>query len=269
MSLELNKTYQGDCLELLPQVPNDFVDMVLTSPPYDNLRKYKGYVFDFEGVARELFRVVKPGGVVVWVVGDATQNGSETGTSWKQALFFKSLGFNIHDTMLYHKVNYIPLTHRRYEQCWEYMFCFSKGAPKTFNPIKLACKTAGKRAAHAFYQTPDAERCTSHAGANSVVRNEKIAPNIFSYTVGSEKTGHPAVYPLQLALDQISSWSNPGDTVLDPFFGSGTTGVACQQLGRNFLGFEISSEYCAIARSRTGESVKLFNPYATNPTASE
>ena len=125
MSLELNKTYQGDCLELLPQVLNDFVDMVLTSPPYDNLRKYKGYVFDFEGVARELFRVVKPGGVVVCVVGDATQNGSETGTSWKQALFFKSLGFNIHDTMLYHKVNYIPLTHRRYEQCWEYMFCFS------------------------------------------------------------------------------------------------------------------------------------------------
>ena len=108
--------------------------MVLTSPPYDNLRSYKGYSFNFEGVANELMRVVKSGGVVIWVVGDATQNGSESGTSFRQALYFKEIGFNLYDTMIYHKINYIPLTHRRYEQCWEYMFCFSKGAPKDIQP---------------------------------------------------------------------------------------------------------------------------------------
>jgi DNA modification methylase len=246
----LNQVLCGDCLELLPHVADASVDMVMTSPPYDNLRAYKGYSFDFEGVARELYRVVKPGGVVVWVVADATQNGSETGTSFKQALFFKELGFNLHDTMLYHKVNYVPLTHRRYEQAWEYMFCFSKGAPKTFNPIRIPCKTAGGKSGK-FYQTKDAQD-TSAAHSTERTGVDKIAPNMFGYTVGAEKTGHPAVFPLPLALDQISSWSNPGDVILDPFGGSGTTAVACQQLGRNFILCEISQDYCGIARKRLG-----------------
>ena len=248
-AIELNTITQGDCLDLLPRVESRSVDMVMTSPPYDSLRVYKGYSFDFEGVARELYRVVKPGGIVVWVIGDATQNGSETGTSFKRALYFKNIGFNLHDTMLFHKINYIPLTHNRYEQAFEYMFCFSKGRPKTFTPIRIPCKSAGKRAIHAFYQSPAAETCTSH-GNGGFVRPDKQSSNIFSYVVGNEKTGHPAVYPLALAVDQISSWSNPGDIVLDPFFGSGTTGVACQQLSRNFIGMEISPEYCEIARGR-------------------
>jgi DNA modification methylase len=238
-----------DCLEGMKEIPDGTVDMVLTSPPYDNLRTYKGYSFDFESVARELYRVVKSGGVVVWVVGDATVNGSETGTSFKQALFFKDIGFNLHDTMLFHKVNPLPLTHRRYEQCWEYMFCFSKGAPTVFNPIRVACKLAGRGRSGTFHQTPDAEGFTA-AHSDKPVNQDKIVPNIFSYTVGNEKTGHPAVYPLQLAIDQIHSWSNPDDTVLDPFGGSGTTGVACQHLERNFILFEISAEYCELARTR-------------------
>jgi DNA modification methylase len=248
VSIQINKVYNMDCLEGMKGIPDGTVDMVLTSPPYDNLRTYKGYSFDYGAVARELYRVVKPGGVVVWVVADATVNGSETGTSWMQALYFKSLGFNIHDTMLYHKINYVPLTHRRYEQCWEYMFCFSKGAPKVFNPIRVACKTAGGKAGK-FYQTADAQE-TTEAHSTKRTGEDKIAPNIFSYTVGSEKTGHPAVYPLALAVDQIQTWTNPGDVVLDPFFGSGTTGVACQQLGRNYIGLEISPEYCELARTR-------------------
>jgi site-specific DNA-methyltransferase (adenine-specific) len=251
----------GDCLEVMKRIPSESIDMCMTSPPYDNLRAYKGYSFDFKGVARELYRVVKSGGVVVWVVGDATQNGSETGTSFKQALFFKELGFNLHDTMLFHKINYIPLTHNRYEQAFEYMFCFSKGRPKTFTPIRVPCKSAGKRAAHAFYQSPTAEHCTSHAGPDSVVRPDKQASNIFGYVVGSEKIGHPAVYPLALATDQILSWTNSGDTVLDPFAGSGTTGVACKETGRNCILIEISVEYYQICRERVlGEPpISLLN----------
>jgi DNA modification methylase len=245
-----NNIYNMDCLDGMKGISDGSVDMVLTSPPYDNLRSYKGYSFDFEGVAKELARVVTDGGVVVWVVGDATVNGSETGTSWKQALFFKELGFNIHDTMLYHKVNYVPLTHRRYEQCWEYMFCFSKGTPKTFNPIRIPCVGAGSKShSGKFYHSPDAQK-TTVAHKIAPISDTKLAPNIFSYVIGSEKTGHPAVFPLQLAKDQILSWTNGNDVVLDPFMGSGTTAIACRDTGRRFLGFEISDEYVALARQR-------------------
>lgn len=251
----LNSITQGNCLDLLARVASGSVDMVMTSPPYDNLRTYKGYSFDFEGVARELYRVVKPGGVVVWVVGDGTKDGSESGTSFRQALFFKEIGFRLHDTMIYHKINYVPLTHRRYEQAFEYIFVLSKGAPKTFNPVRVPTKTAGGKSGK-FFQTPDAQSTTAaHSEARTGV--DKIAPNIFGYTVGAEKNGHPAVYPLALAVDQISSWSNSGDVVLDPFFGSGTTGVACQELGRDFIGFEISPEYCDIARSRLKQPLPI------------
>ena len=131
-------------LDTMKRMPDNFIDLTVTSPPYDNLRKYKGYSFPFEEIAKELYRVTKKGGIVVWVVGDATMNGSESGTSFKQALYFMSIGFNLHDTMIYRKLNPIPLTHNRYEQAFEDMFVLSKGKPNTFNPIKIPCKTAGK-----------------------------------------------------------------------------------------------------------------------------
>jgi len=133
--LEINKCYNENCLDTMKKMPDSFIDLTVTSPPYDNLRTYNGYSFDFEAVAKELYRVTKQGGVVVWVVGDATIKGSETGTSFRQALFFKEIGFNLHDTMIYHKTN-APLTHPRYEQEFEYMFIFSKGRVNTFNGIK-------------------------------------------------------------------------------------------------------------------------------------
>ena len=130
----------GECSKLMGQIPSNSIDLIVTSPPYDNLRSYNGYTFEFENVANELYRVVKKGGVVVWVVGDSTKNGTESLTSFKQALYFKDLGFNVHDTMIYQKANYIPLTHNRYEQSFEYMFVFSKGKPNTLNPIMIPCK---------------------------------------------------------------------------------------------------------------------------------
>lgn len=246
----LNRITQGDCLKVMKQISDDSVDMILTSPPYDDLRTYNGYSFDFLGISMDMHRVLKPGGVIIWVVGDATRNGSETGTSFRQALRFMELGLNLHDTMLYHKVNYVPLTHRRYEQAFEYMFCFSKGSPNTFNAIKIPCKLSGGRShSGKFYHTPDAKTTTT-AHKIAPIGESKIAPNIFSYTIGKVKNGHPAVFPIELALDQVSSWTNPGDLVLDPFSGSGTTAIACLQTDRNFIGLEISPEYVSIANKR-------------------
>ena len=250
----MQEILQGDCVEVMRGMDTASVDMVLTSPPYDNLRTYNGYTFDFESTAREIQRVLKPGGVCVWVVGDATVKGSETGTSFRQALFFKEIGMNLHDTMIYQKANYVPLTHNRYEQSFEYIFILSKGKPNTFNPVMIPTKNAGKVEKYGL------ERRKNH-GTNHAMRlydkttfkttkETKIAPNIFSYTLGSERPKHPAPFPTCLAKDHILSWSNEGDTVLDPFLGSGTTLLATQELNRNGIGIEISEEYCKIAEAR-------------------
>lgn len=247
---------QGDCLEVLKTIPDESIDLIVTSPPYDDLRNYNNTLnwnYEvFKKIANEIYKKMKPGGVVIWVVADKTSNGSETGTSFRQALYFKEIGFNIHDTMIYRKINYIPLTHNRYEQEWEYMFCFSKGKPKTFNPIKIPCKYAGTETwgKSSFYKT-DEDNLTQTA--KKKVNETKIKGNIFEYRVGSTQTGkikHPAVFPLQLAEDQIFSWSKENDIVLDPFMGSGTTGVACRELNRNFIGIELDENYYKIACER-------------------
>lgn len=243
--------YQGDCLWMMNAIPASSVDLVVTSPPYDNLRDYKGYSFDFEGVAEQLVRVLKPGGVIVWVVGDATIKGSESGTSFRQALHFMSLGLNLHDTMFYQKVNYTPLTHNRYEQAIEYMFVLSKGKPKTFNPIRIS-KVSDSKPGKFFKRACDSQ--TSPASSPASTSDDKISSNVWSYTVGNEKVGHPAVFPIKLATDHILSWSNPGDTVLDPFLGSGTTGVSCVNTDRKFIGIEMAAEYFQIASRRIFEA---------------
>ena len=246
----------GDCLERMSEIPDASVDLVVTSPPYDNLRDYNGYSFEFEKIAKELTRVIKDGGVIVWVVGDATIKGSESGTSFRQALYFKDVcGLNLHDTMIYRKQNYIPLTHNRYEQEFEYMFVLSKGKPKHFMPIKVPCiyagedKSAGKRK---FYKD---SKTYGTGNKNTNVSLDKIKGNVWTYLVGNTTPDakpwkHPAKFPLQLALDHIQSWSNHNDIVLDPFLGSGTAGVAALQLYRRFIGIEISEEYFKISQAR-------------------
>jgi len=251
--MELNKIYNMDCIEGMRLLDSDSIDLTVTSPPYDNLRVYNGFTWDFEGVAKELYRVTKQGGVVVWVVGDATIKGSETGTSFRQALYFMECGFNLHDTMIYEKNNYPPLTHGRYEQSFEYMFVFSKGKPNIFNAIKINTKHEGRIPSGSFYHTSNQNKPTP-ANNNKSVNKTKIKPNIFSYTVGGKKYGHPAPFPEQLASDHIISWSNEGDTVLDPFMGSGTTAKMAIKNKRNFIGFELSKEYCDIANERIGET---------------
>ena len=245
------RLFCGDNVEVMRrEVPDNSVQLTVTSPPYDNLRKYNGFTWDFPAVAKELYRVTKPGGVVVWVVADATVNGSETGTSFRQALYFKDLGFNLHDTMIYHKPNYVPLTHNRYEQCWEYMFVFTKGRPAIFNGLQMACIWPGKTVS---WTNQNAEKRSAGRNRAESTRTKpnKLRANLWS-AAPANVPGHPAPFPEALARDHILSWSNPGDTVLDPFLGSGTTGKMAAQLGRFFIGVDISPEYVEIARARIG-----------------
>jgi len=236
----------------MKSMEDNSVDLTVTSPPYDNLRDYNGYTFDFKGIAKELYRVTKDGGVVVWVVGDATIKGSETGTSFKQALYFKEIGFNLHDTMIYRKINPIPLTHKRYEQGFEYMFVFSNGKPKIFNPIMVKCKTAGMDTKlRTFYQTTSSVLLKGHKNDN--VKQYKQKDNVWEIPTYSGKHGHPAIFPEKLAEDHILSWSNKGDIVLDPMCGSGTTLKMAKKNSRNFIGIDCSEEYCKIAQARIGD----------------
>jgi len=256
-----------DCLEGMKLLPDECIDLTVTSPPYDNLRDYNNEVtwnFEkFREIAKELFRITKPGGVVVWVVGDATINGSETGTSFRQALYFKEIGFNLHDTMIYQKDSCPFPETNRYYPAFEYMFILSKGKPKTVNLIadkpnkKYGEKITGTgRNSDGTLKPHTAVKNKT----NRTVKKFGVRTNVWLYRVGKWKTTkdkyaykHPAMFPEQLAEDHIISWSNPGDIVLDPFLGSGTTAKMALLNNRNFIGFEISKEYCEIAEQRISQ----------------
>lgn len=254
MAIELNTIYNEDCLVTMAKMPDGMIDLTVTSPPYDNLRDYNGYKFDFERIAKELFRVTKSGGVVVWIVGDASINGSETGTSFYQALFFKSIGFRLHDTMIYYREK-IPTESNRYQQGFEFMFCLSKGRPSVFNPIRTKSKLFGsvqsKHSDRAKDGKPKMGRTTL------TVAKEKTLNNVWAYDVGYMHTtkdvdayAFPAMFPEKLAADHIYSWSNENDLVYDPFGGSGTTAKMAHIMDRNWILSEISKEYCVLAKKR-------------------
>ena len=261
-AMEINKIYCESNLDTMGKMPDNFVDLVVTSPPYDDLRTYNGYSFEFEEIAKELYRVTKQGGVVVWVVDDATIKGSETGTSFKQALYFIKCGFNLHDTMIY-KTNKPPLNDRRYQKDFEYMFVFSKGKPNTFNPIMVVSEHYGKKVSkNAGMRNTDGTKKERYHTKS--VNKLKIKGNIW-YLPRSSRSGdkfsrkHPATFPEQLANDHIISWSNEGDLVYDPFMGSGTTAKMAMLNNRNYIGSEISKEYCEIAEQRLKMCGGLFS----------
>lgn len=239
--LEYNKIYCGDNIELIKQLDNNCVDLTVTSPPYDNLRNYHGYSFDFENLAKELYRVTKDGGIIVWVVGDATINGSETGTSFKQALYFKEIGFNLHDTMIYEKPGSgLPHNDGRYGQQFEYMFIFSKNIPK-YTSIERFEKQNQIKPTTRRAKTGVITKGTYNVGGG-------VLGNIWRICKNNEANWHPAVFPKELVIRHILSWSNTEDLVFDPFMGSGTVAKIAIQTNRNYVGFEISKEYCEKAQ---------------------
>tara|TARA_R110002050_G_scaffold42358_1_gene102089 strand:+ start:216 stop:1004 length:789 start_codon:yes stop_codon:yes gene_type:complete len=251
--MEINKIYNENCLDTMKRMNDNFIDLTVTSPPYDNLRKYNGYSFDFENIAKELYRVTKDGGIVVWIVGDATIKGSETGTSFRQALYFKEIGFNLNDTMIYRKLNYLPVTSCRYEPQFEYMFILSKGKVKTFNPIMKLNKSAGNKGGTHRHNGNDLEKLHTN---NGIIKKEGRKTNVWDVACGSMNSKdkisfkHPATFPEKLANDHIISWSNEEDIVYDCFMGSGTTAKMCVLNNRKYIGSEISKEYVDIANKR-------------------
>lgn len=265
--MKTNHIYNENCLDTMKRMEDNFIDLTVTSPPYDDIRDYKGYSFPFEEIVKELFRVTKEGGIVVWVVGDATTNGSETGTSFKQALYFMECGFRLHDTMIYGKNNPMPTAGDRYQQQFEYMFVFSKGKPKTFNPKmeKSICKGTSY---------------IKNRGKKGDIEGYRLEPrteskkvgNIFFYSIGGglstkDKIAfqHPAIFPEKLVEDHILTWSNREDLVYDTFMGSGTTAKMCVLNGRRFIGSEMSSDYCEIIEER----LSLLVQYQLNKSKEE
>ena len=256
----MNKLYCGDCVDVMSSMESEIIDLTVTSPPYDNLRTYNGYTFDFENIAKQLFRITKDGGVVVWVVGDQTKDGDESGTSFRQALYFKEIGFKLFDTMIYQKPRR-PLGNYYY-QTFEYMFIFTKGKIKTTNLIHDEKNLSyGKKVTKTLKQ--NGERYKSN-GTRTVGETHARRGNVWYYATGGSTTKdkiafqHPAIFPEKLAEDHILSWTNPNDLVFDPMCGSGTTGKMALKHNRKFIGVDISEEYIEIARQRLNSLQKRF-----------
>jgi site-specific DNA-methyltransferase (adenine-specific) len=279
----INKIHTGNAIELLKILNYESIDLTVTSPPYDNLRIYNnmvtsskiyqdGYSFPFVEMARELFRVTKDGGVVVWVVNDQVIDGGESGNSFRQALKFQELGFTLYDTMIYLKNGASHPETGRYYQVFEYMFILSKGKPKTINLLK---DKPNKWAGTSTFGTP-----TKRMKDGTLKKTKKYEVSEYGvrYNVWEVKTGkgystkdldahkHPAIFPESLAEDHILTWSNEGDIVLDPMSGSGTTLKMAKLNNRKYIGFDINSDYVELAKLRIDSVV----PYTDiNPNMKE
>lgn len=261
------KLINGDCLDVMKTMADNCIDITVTSPPYDNLRTYNGNIdqwsFDkFQEIAKELYRLTKYGGVVVLVVSDSTINGSETGTSFRQALWFMECGFNLHDTMIWNKgvLTFPCLT--RYHNCFEYMFVFSKGKPKIANLIQDRENKHGGELVHGRDRLKDGTTKKQSGYGKRNIKKFGARFNIWNLIPvqsSKERTGHPAQFPEQLANDHIISWSNIGDTVFDPFMGSGTTGKMALLNNRNFIGIEIDEQYFEISKERIQSCLNDIN----------
>ncbi|MGI9256017.1 MAG: DNA-methyltransferase [Salinispira sp.] len=254
--INLNTIYTENCLETMAKMPENFIDLTITSPPYDDMRSYKGNsIIQFRKIAQSLYRVTKEGGVVVWIIGDQTVKGNETGTSFKHALYFKDIGFNLFDTMIYlKKPRGACGNNKTYWQTFEYMFVLSKNTPKTIN---LICDRENKDSRKGDNGTKRLHDGTLYNHSRGGYEKFGRRTNVWEYNIGrghSTKDNiafqHPAIFPESLVKDHIISWSNKGDTIYDPFMGSGTTAKISKILHRHYIGSEINKEYAAIAEKR-------------------
>ena len=249
----MDRLIVGDATKVLAKrfAPGTF-DLTVTSPPYEDLRNYNGYTFDPAAMMKAIYRVIKDGGVCVWVVGDKINGGRSLVVSFDHAFIAKEAGFIVHDVMIYQKKNTPFMRSNAYTNCYEFMFVLSKGKPKTFNPIMVPTVRNGWEKG-VSNKGPDAE----NRKVPVELKKEKVKTNIWQYAVGyggstADKCAfeHPAIFPEKLALDHIYSWTNEGDLVLDPMCGSGTTCKCAALQRRHYVGIDISSDYIKIARKR-------------------
>ena len=262
----INTFYTGNNIDILKSLPNDYIDLTITSPPYDNLRTYDNIIddkityntfsFDFPQLITQLYRITKQGGVVVWVVNDQTINGSESGNSFRQALSFIDIGFNLHDTMIYQKTGTPFPQKTRYNQTFEYMFVFSKGKPKTFNPLMDRPNVySGKTGNWGKNNVRQKDGSFKERSKKTISQFGKRY-NVWKYKTsknGQEDNiayNHPAIFPQQLVEDHILSWSNKGDLILDPFCGSGTVPKMCILNNRDFIAIDINPDYIELSKER-------------------
>jgi site-specific DNA-methyltransferase (adenine-specific) len=256
--LPLDSIVCGDNVATMQGFPDASIDLVVTSPPYDSLRVYGGHSWDFEGVAQQLWRVIKPGGVVVWVVADATVNGSETGTSFRQALRFMEIGFRLHDTMIFQKTTFSMPFPNRYHDVFEYCFVLANGKVETFNALMDRRNTSAGRTTSVTVREPNDEITRR---SDKTIQLDGKRWNVWvcdSARNDNDNGDHPAPFPEALARDHILSWSNEGDIVLDPFNGSGTTTKMARLMGRRFIGIDVNESYCEIARKRLAQKLLDF-----------
>lgn len=248
--MQTNIIHCGECAETMRlHLPDDSIDLTITSPPYDNLRDYHGYTFDFEPISKELWRVTKPGGVIVWVVADATVNRSETGTSFRQALGFMELGFRLHDTMIWEKESFNTPESNRYMNVFDYMFILSKSSPNSVSLVKDRVTKWNGTTIHGTVRNKDGST-KSVAGLGKKIAKLGYRFNVWKINSSRASVDHPAPFPEALARDHIISWSNPGDVILDPMCGSGTVPKMAIEQGRQYIGIDISEEYCKLSRQR-------------------
>jgi DNA modification methylase len=255
--MELDKIYCGECSAVMSTLSAESIDLVVTSPPYGKLRDYNGFVFKHKPIIKELWRIMKPGGVVVWVIGDETEDGSEKNDSVFHKLYFNHVGFRTHDTMIYYRQPQYP-SNGRYTQFFEYMFVFSKGTPRIFNPIKDKPNKYTKTRWIKSQRDKDGSlNKPPHIAKGSIMG---LRTNVWKYAAGGGSVigdpichEHPAPFPEKLAADHIKSWSNPGDILLDPMCGSGTTLAMAAKLNRHFIGIDCSQEYCVLSQRRVNK----------------
>ena len=261
----INQIYNEDCLETMGRMEDGLCDLILTSPPYDNLRRYGqertnhkrlkgGMSFDFESIAKEMTRVLKPGGVIMWNVQDQTINMSRTGSSMRQALYFMDeCGLNFWDHLIWYKTGTPFPSPHRYRSVWENMFIFSKGKPNTFNPILKRNKTAG--------QVRNSRKFRDHKGdfvegfQGTPIREFGNEDNVWYIANGANKSyknklsvNHPAVMTDEIARRHILTWTNENDIIYDPFLGASTTTRVARDNNRQWIGSEIHTPYYELSK---------------------
>ena len=269
-----NRIFNEDCLKTMAKMQDDFIDLTVTSPPYDIQRTYNNkvgdykkmfndYTFPFEKIAKELYRITKKGGVVVWVVNDSCVQGNETGNSFRQALYFKECGFNLFDTMIYAKPPRGAVgNNNTYWQTFEYMFILSKGKPKTINLLIDRENKDSRKGDNGTKRLTNGTLLHLKRGGYGALGRRT---NIWEYNIGKGHSTtdtiaheHPAIFPEKLARDHIYTWSNPGELVYDPFMGSGTVAKMALLEGRKYTGSEINKNYCNIAEKRLSQSTLQY-----------